>query len=408
MRLSSVIRFGTERYPENVARRLRVMNLSAWTVAIFAGGFAVSQFLSSGPGLWPAAIANTLGALACAAVPLLHRFGPYAAPAVFATSAYALIVADIWILGTDTLMQIQFLAVAAASVLFFGTERAVFTVICGIVAVVLIIVVQVSVPPDTGTRPPGMLFANLVASTAGTAAILLSIVFFAVRDVARAEAVAAREFARSESLLGNILPPAIAARLKDCPQSVIADRYDEASVLFADMAGFTAQAGETAPDDLILFLNRVFSEFDQLVERHGLEKIKTTGDAYMVVSGVPEPRPDHAQALALLAIEMREAAREWRDPHGRSVPVRIGISSGPVVAGVVGTRKFFYDVWGDAVNVASRMESTGEPGKIQIAQSTRELLTDDFRLTERGLIDVKGKGQMPTWLLIGRKADSKE
>jgi adenylate cyclase len=128
----------------------------------------------------------------------------------------------------------------------------------------------------------------------------------------------------------------------------------------------------------------------------------------MVVSGVPTPRPDHAQALALLAIEMCEAAREWRDPHGRNVPVRIGISSGPVVAGVVGTRKFFYDVWGDAVNVASRMETTGEPGKIQIAQSTRELLKDDFLLTERGLIDVKGKGQMPTWLLIGRKTDSKE
>ena len=261
-------------------------------------------------------------------------------------------------------------------------------------------------------RDPGACGAGLLPATCCSAfrrhddqacTILLLIVFYALREAARAEAAAEREYERSETLLANILPAAIAARLKSRTETVIADRYDEASILFADMAGFTARASETAPDDLVQFLNRVFTDFDRLVERHGLEKIKTTGDAYMVVSGVPEPRPDHAQALAGLALEMRDAAMDLRDPQGREVPIRIGIGSGPVVAGVVGTRKFFYDVWGDAVNVASRMETTGYAGKIQVSEDVYERLKDEFVLEARGEIDIKGKGRMPTWFLLARK-----
>jgi len=169
------------------------------------------------------------------------------------------------------------------------------------------------------------------------------------------------------------------------------------------MVGFTSRASDTAPDELVKFLNGVFTRLDALVDLHGVEKIKTTGDAYMVVSGVPEPRRDHAEALADLALDMRNALAGLVDPKGRVVPVRIGIASGPVVAGVVGTRKFFYDVWGDAVNTALRMESTGEAGKVQLAPETKELLKDRFDLEERGLIAVPGKGQMRTWFLIGRK-----
>ena len=190
--------------------------------------------------------------------------------------------------------------------------------------------------------------------------------------------------------------------MKERSDKIIADAYPEASVLFADMGGFTARTSDTAPEELVRFLNRVYTQLDSLVERHDLEKIKTTGDAYMVVSGVPEPVPDHAAALADLAIDMRDALVGLVDPKGRPVPVRIGIASGPVVAGVVGTRKFFYDVWGDAVNTASRMESTGESGKIQVAPATRELLVGQFELVERGVIEVRGKGPMQTWFLIGR------
>jgi adenylate cyclase len=170
------------------------------------------------------------------------------------------------------------------------------------------------------------------------------------------------------------------------------------------MAGFTARAGDLDPDDLVRFLNRTFTMLDALVESHGLEKIKTTGDAYMVVSGVPAPRPDHAFAMAALALDMQETLAGLVDPKGRAVPVRIGLASGPVVAGVVGTRKFFYDVWGDAVNLASRMESAGEPGKIQVTDEMRNLLGDRFAFEERGLVEVKGKGEMRTWFLIARNS----
>jgi adenylate cyclase len=167
------------------------------------------------------------------------------------------------------------------------------------------------------------------------------------------------------------------------------------------MAGFTARAADTLPVRLVLFLNDLFTAFDQLVERYGLEKIKTTGDAYMVVSGVPEPRAGHAEALARLALDMRAAVTAIAEASGRTLSIRIGISSGPVVAGVVGTKKFFYDVWGDTVNVASRMESTGEPGKIQISEATHTLLKDKFVCEPRGELEIKGKGKMKTWFLLG-------
>jgi adenylate cyclase len=147
----------------------------------------------------------------------------------------------------------------------------------------------------------------------------------------------------------------------------------------------------------------VFSRFDGLVKRHGLEKIKTTGDAYMVASGVPAPRPDHAEALADLALDLHKATAGLVDGRGRDVPLRMGIAAGPVVAGVIGTEKFFYDVWGDAVNTASRMESTGEPGRIQVAPEMYERLKDRFEFDARGVVEIRGKGLMRTWFLTGRR-----
>ncbi|WP_197520514.1 adenylate/guanylate cyclase domain-containing protein, partial [Mycobacterium sp. E2479] len=217
-------------------------------------------------------------------------------------------------------------------------------------------------------------------------------------------AVMESEFQRSEALLANMLPGSIAERLKSADRDVIADKYDEASVLFADIVGFTERASSTAPADLVQFLNRLYSAFDQLVDKHGLEKIKVSGDSYMVVSGVPRPRPDHASALADFAIDMANVAAALRDPDGQPVSLRMGMACGPVVAGVVGSRRFFYDVWGDAVNVASRMESTDSVGRIQVPEAMYERLRHDFVLQERGRIEVKGKGVMRTWYLIGRRA----
>jgi adenylate cyclase len=273
-----------------------------------------------------------------------------------------------------------------------------------VVAVGVIIAEQRFLPADTGFLPPAVLFnVNFVTNVAVSAAALFATVHYAMQQIAEAEAVAEREYARSESLLANILPASVAARLKSEPGSEIADAFPEASILFADMAGFTARASDTTPGELVRFLNSVFTRLDIIVERHGLEKIKTTGDSYMAVSGVPVARPDHASALAALALEIRDALAGLFDPRGRSVPIRIGIASGPVVAGIVGTHKYAYDVWGDTVNMASRMESTGEPGKIQVTPATYELLKDQFEFVAREPIEVRGKGYMRTWFLIGSK-----
>jgi adenylate cyclase len=401
MRLLPNINYGIARFPERTARRLRVLNVAAWCTAVFALGFAVYDLFH--PALWKVAVANVIVAALLLTIPLWHRFGPVAAPLAYVVVSYSSIFIICAMLGTDSGMQMQYLAITAGVALILGTERIALSIAVAVVAVILVVALELLVPHDTGLLSAGAMLGNFVACVIGTAFILFAIVFYAVWQADRAEAVAEREFQRSEALLRNILPATVADRLKSESGRAIADRYDEASLLFADMAGFTARAGETTPVDLVHFLNRVFTDFDRLVENHGLEKIKTTGDCYVVLSGAPVPRADHAAALARLALDMRDAAAGLQDPHGRDVPIRIGIASGPVVAGIVGARKFFYDVWGDAVNVASRMESTGVPGMIQISQDAYMRLKDEFVTQARGTIDVKGKGQMSTWFLLARR-----
>ena len=210
---------------------------------------------------------------------------------------------------------------------------------------------------------------------------------------------------KAENLLLNILPSSIAEKLKADTQT-IADHFEEASILFADVVGFTPLSQRLPPAEVVGMLDHLFRHFDDLAERHGLEKIKTIGDAYMVAAGVPTPRPDHARAMAIMALDMREAMRSEDAVGHLGLDVRIGINSGPVVAGVIGRKRFLYDLWGDAVNTASRMESQGTPGQIQVTRATYELLRDEFVFEPRGTVDVKGKGDMETWYLVGPGAIS--
>src|SRR5215207_8347855 len=219
-------------------------------------------------------------------------------------------------------------------------------------------------------------------------AMLLLVTFARGRDTAQA---------RVETLLLNVLPAEVAQRLQSDPNS-IADHFDEASILFADVVDFTPLSSRLDAREVVDFLDRLFTSFDALVDRYGVEKIKTIGDCYMVAAGVPRPRPDHAHALAGLALEMGHCARTCLPGSD----LRLRISSGPVVAGVIGRRRFLYDLWGDTVNMASRMESHGTSDQIQITRPTWELLRDDFVTQPIGLIDVKGKGVVETWRLVSR------
>jgi adenylate cyclase len=205
---------------------------------------------------------------------------------------------------------------------------------------------------------------------------------------------------RSEQLLRNVLPEPIAERLKAAP-GVIADGFDESTVLFADIVNFTPLSEGMPPVEVVALLDEVFTAFDQLATRYGLEKIKTIGDAYMVAGGIPVPRPDHAEAVAGMALDMRAVCVRLGRARGTTLAVRIGMDTGPVVAGVIGRSKFIYDLWGDTVNTASRMESHGVPGQIQVTERVERRLRGRYSFEPRGSIEVKGKGRMPTYLLLG-------
>ena len=247
-----------------------------------------------------------------------------------------------------------------------------------------------------------MLALNIVG--AASVAFMLLATFAQQRNEALTALRAEQE--KSEALLVNVLPRPIADRLKAAPQP-IADHFDEASILFADVVDFTPLSERLPPRDVVGILDRLFSRFDELVERHGLEKVKTIGDCYMASSGVPDPTPDHARKAALLALDMREVIAGWAVGDRPGLELRIGINSGPVVAGVIGTKRFLYDLWGDAVNTASRMEANGTAGEIQITRTTYELLKDEFVCRPRGTIQVKGKGQMETWYLVGASENAR-
>jgi class 3 adenylate cyclase len=257
-------------------------------------------------------------------------------------------------------------------------------------------------PLSQDTRTPLTLLGDAMSNAAMFAAVLvLGEALRSRRALDREHRLLLAEQQRSERLLLNVLPAPIAARLK-AGEAVIADAFGEVSVLFADIVDFTRHSRQVNPAQVVQALNQLFSAFDQLAQRHGLEKIKTIGDAYMAAGGLPQPRPDHAQAIAELALAMREEVTRHTDPSGQPLQLRIGIDTGPVEAGVIGTAKFSYDLWGDTVNTASRMESHGVAGCIQVTERTYQRLRGGYRFQRRGPIQVRGIGELVTYLLVGR------
>jgi class 3 adenylate cyclase len=242
--------------------------------------------------------------------------------------------------------------------------------------------------------------AFYIACAIGAATVAAHVSDRLRRSEFKARQQAEDERQRAEALLRNILPDSIVSELKRSPR-LIADRFSQATILFADIVGFTPLSAKMDAEMVVSVLNDIFSSFDALSEKHGLEKIKTIGDCYMVAGGLPSPRDDHAAAVARMALDMREVIERMKIPTGERLQLRIGINTGPVVAGVIGKKKFLYDLWGDAVNTASRMESHADEGMIQVTQATYLLIKDEFALESCGTVVVKGKGEMQTWRLTG-------
>ncbi len=306
-----------------------------------------------------------------------------------------------WSLGgfvnSGAVMLWAFMAPVGA-LLFAGTRSALTWLIGFIALAALSGLVDARIAPQAPAVGAGVRTLFFVMNVTGVCTIVYLITRYFTRE---------RELAqeRSERLLLNVLPQPIAQRLKHDPSS-IAEAFADVTVLFADVVDFTEFSAGIPPQRLVALLNDIFTEFDALAERYRLEKIKTIGDAYMVVGGLPIPRPDHVEAVAEMALQMAPVMERHSARLGATLQLRIGIHTGPVVAGVIGRKKFIYDLWGDTVNTASRMESHGLPGRIQVTAEVCARLRDRYVLEERGVVDVKGKGPIRTYLLISRRADA--
>jgi class 3 adenylate cyclase len=299
-----------------------------------------------------------------------------------------------WSLGgyvASSAVSLWALVAVFGTLFFFSVDASIPWFIAFAGLTVLSGVIEPTLAQQPAPIPDPLRVAFFVLNVMGVALTAYVLLQFAVR--ARDQA-----FARSEGLLLNVLPRTIAERLKRTP-GVIAESHPEVTVLFADVVAFTPFTERTAPERVVGALDEIFSAFDGLAQRHRLEKIKTIGDAYMVAAGLPLARADHAEAMAEMAVDMLAEFTRVREALGLDLAIRIGMESGPVVAGVIGRHKFAYDLWGDTVNTASRMESYGVPGRIQVGEGAHERLQDAHRFEDRGEIEVKGKGRIHAYLL---------
>jgi class 3 adenylate cyclase len=395
-----LIRIGrTPELAPSEARYVVLTNIIAMLGVVFTLGFA-PILLISGSWVFPALqVVYALGYLPT--FWLNHRRHTFAATTWLVASSHLLAVVQVLVEGTELDVHLFFMLHTMLPFVVFAPRRsaAMFTLsaLAGI-DLVLAVVLGDRLPRLGPVIAADRLQVIRPILLGGLFATLAACAHYARRATLIAEAALDRAHQRSEELLLNILPPSIARRLK-LSGGTIADGFAEVSVLFADIVGFTRMSSRLAPERVVDLLNELFCQFDDVAGRLGLEKIKTIGDCYMVAGGLPEPRTDHAEAVAEMGLAMLGIVGELAGRTGEALSVRIGLHSGPVVAGVIGKRKFIYDLWGDTVNIASRMESHGVPGAIQLTEASRRLLDGKYPMQPRGAIEVKGKGAMQTWLL---------
>jgi len=397
--LREYLTYGLAGLDERQRRSQLTANLFSLLASSNALFFVCLYFLIDAS-LWPAAIVGTVFALAVLPGPAMFR----RSPAI--SSVYMTILSGVQFpllthfLGLGSGLYLFMLTTPSVSLTALGASRMKLAVFQTILAVSVVVASalyfgEAALPAAEHPVPQAIFLISTVATTAG---IILLTAYDTFQRAERAENALEAEHARSEALLHNLLPAEIAARLKVEPDRTIADSLPQVAILFADIVNFTPRSAKMRPEEIVDFLNRVFSAFDELAEKHGLEKIKTIGDAYMVAAGMPNPCGDPVHRMAEMALDMLRVTADLPD----GVEVRIGLHAGPAVAGVIGNQKLFYDVWGETVNTASRMESHGEPGRIQVTGPAREELTDTYTFEARGAVEVKGMGLVETWWLTGK------
>lgn len=394
-----LLELGTSGYPPDVKIRLKIMNAIAYLTAATTAGYAVQHLFLDFERFRLLILLNASVGVIVLFVPLCHRISDIAAGLLIVVVEWIALALFMMLLGRPSGVHLQYFVGAAAPFLVFGLKRLGLVFITVVSGIVLHIWTWFAFKRHDAIIDAGheLLNSIYIQAAVTTGALIAAVVWYAfsLAEQAREE---------TDTLLRNVLPGTIAERLKRNPDEAIAEDHSDATVMFADISGFVALARQLGPARVVDLLNDIVRQFDELAERHGVEKIKTIGDAYMAVAGVPEPAPDHGQRIARMAIDMLRVVSTTREATGLDLHVRIGMASGPLMAGVIGTKKFSYDVWGDTVNLASRLEGASERGAILICPGCYEKLTSEFECEPKGTIDIKGVGPQQTWFLRGARA----
>ncbi len=401
--LRSLARAGTQGYPPDVRRRLVVMNLIAYLIALTTFAYAVQNTFMDFDKFAPVIYLNLALFFTALSVPFSHRISDLAGGLIIMISECIALMWFTAYLGNESGIHLQYFIASAATFVVFGVQRWKLIVPMVVIAIVLHIVAWFSFPPEAALiKAPASVLDDIYLQAAITTGVLIAATVyyaFSLTEAAKAE---------TDALLRNILPDSVVERLKESPGVAIADSHDNAAILFTDISGFVALARELGAQRIVALLNEIVSEFDELAEVHGVEKIKTIGDAYMAAAGIPDPVPDPTARLARLAIDMQNVITRICQTSGIDISMRVGLASGPVMAGVIGTRKFTYDVWGDTVNLAARLENKSEPGRILVCPACRDQLEPDFHLVSHGVIDIKGVGEQETWFLLAENPEDQQ
>lgn len=398
--LSRLLAFGTESYPPRVARRLKILNGMAWLIVVtslqYVFTFAAADFERYQPFVWLNASLAVMGLT----VPFLNRVHELAGGLLIAATEITALFLFTGMLGRDSGTQINLIIGAAAPFFIFGLQRKLLVGAIVLIAFATHLAAWFLFPPEEAwIGAEQYLLDQLYLSAVFTSFVIIgAIVYYAYSLAERAEAAL-------DQLLRNTLPSPIVDRLQQAPGKTVSDSFDNISILFTDLAGFVGISKQLGSAATVTLLNDMVSRFDALANRHGIEKIKTIGDAYMAGAGLPVSCPDHARRILCFALDIRDAARETGSTFGIDLPMRIGVACGQAMAGIIGTQKFTYDVWGDPVNLAARLESAGAPGEILVSAEIRELAGSHFGFSRNRTIEIKGFGPMDVWNLDGVTPD---